>query len=263
LTLVLFAALTLGACAPTETGPGPTTFHATGTITAVIDGDTIEVDTSDGQLDIRLVATNAPEKGECYSDEARQHLAGAEGSTTTLEIVGVDQFDRTLAHVFVGERHLNLEMVVNGLAIASTPAGGDVYGDEILAAEQAAYDRRLGLWNATACGASEQPASVAIDPTGSFPDPGGPDEDDLDGETIRLVNSGTVDIDLSSWVLRDESSRNRYTFPNGVVLRPGARITVTSADAGWSPGGGPVWNNDGDMALLQDGLGTVVARWRY
>ena len=38
---------------------------------------------------------------------------------------------------------------------------------------------------------------------------------------------------------------------------------VTSADPGWDPGGGPVWNNSGDMALLLDRHGRVVARWRY
>lgn len=261
---MLFAALTFGACAAPETTPASTTTpRTTGTITTVVDGDTIEVDTPDGSLSVRLVAINAPERGECYSDEAREYLAGDEGSVATLEVVGVDQFDRALAHVFVGRRHLNLEMVARGLAIASTPAEGDVYGDEILGAEQDAYEQGLGLWNAGACGASRRPAAVAIDADRSHPDPSGPDDENLGAETITLVDEGTDDVDLSGWVLRDESSRNRYTFSDGVILEPGTGISVTSADPGWSPGGGPVWNNDGDMALLQDGLGTVVARWRY
>lgn len=262
--MALLAALTVGACGTPAATPTPTrTPDSSGTVTAVIDGDTIEVDTSDGSVRVRLVAINAPERGECHSDGAREHLADIEGSPTDLEVVGLDQFGRTLAHVFVGDRHLNLEMVANGLAIASTPDESDRHGDDILAAEEDAYQRGLGLWSAEACGAAGPLPPAAIDVEASTPDPGGPDDENLEAEEITLVDTGTIDVDLSGWVLRDESSRNRYTFPDGVVLEPGAGISITSADPVWSPGGAPVWNNDGDMVLLQDRLGTVVDRWRY
>jgi hypothetical protein len=40
-------------------------------------------------------------------------------------------------------------------------------------------------------------------------------------------------------------------------------MTINSADSGWFPGDGAVWNNDGDLVVLQDPTGTVAARWRY
>jgi hypothetical protein len=38
---------------------------------------------------------------------------------------------------------------------------------------------------------------------------------------------------------------------------------VTSDNPGWEPGGTPVWNNDGDMALLLTTGGAVASRQRY
>lgn len=229
----------------------------------MIDGDTLEVDTSHGPVLIRMAAINAPERDECHSEAALGHLAEDDGSKVKLEIVGSDQYGRALAHVFVGDRHLNLEMVSLGLAIASTPERGDVHGDDVLAAEETAYENSVGLWGAEACGASGSPANVVIAPERSSPDAPGPDDENLRSEIIALVNEGAVDVDLSGWIIRDESSRHRYTFQPGVTLGAGEELSITSADPGWSPGGGAVWNNDGDMALLQDSLGTVVDRWRY
>jgi micrococcal nuclease len=262
-TLALLSVLTIGACTSPNATPRATTPRTSGAITRVVDGDTIVVDTSDGSLSVRLVEINAPEADECYADQAREYLARDEGAVVTLEVVGVDQFERKLAHVFVGSRHLNLEIVEDGMAIAGTPDGDDIYGEAILAAEQDAYEQRLGLWGPGACGASGQPPTVAIDADRSTPDPIGPDDENLEAEMITLADLGTAPVDISGWVLRDESSRNRYKFADDVVLTPGARISITSADPGWTPGGGPVWNNHGDTALLQDDLGTVVDRWRY
>lgn len=247
-----------------QTGSVSTVTPATsGTITGVVDGDSLHVTTADGMLTVRLADINAPERGECYADEARSHLAGDEGSPVALEVVGTDQFDRALAFLSVGDRHLNLEMVTLGLAIALTPDPDDTRGADILAAERRAHDEGVGLWGPMACGERGPAADVVIDTGRSEPNPEGPDDEHLPDEYIVVANVGSADTDLSGWVLRDESSRNRYRFPVGTLIHPGERVVVASSDPGWSPGGGPVWNNDGDMALLQDDLGTVVDRWRY
>lgn len=254
----------MGACSPTQTGPvGAIMPATTGTITSVVDGDSLDVTTAEGSLTVRLADVNAPERGECYADEARSHLAGEEGSAATVEVVGTDQFDRALAYLSVGDRRLNLEMVTLGLAIALTPDPGETRGADILTAEQRAYDGGVGLWGPMACGDRGPEADVVIDIGRSEPNPDGPDDEHLQDEYIVVANVGSAAIDLSGWILRDESSRNRYRFPSGSLIRAGEHVAVTSSDPGWSPGGGPVWNNDGDMALLQDDLGTVVDRWRY
>ena len=219
--------------------------------------------TADGPLTVRLANVNAPERGECYADEARSHLADEEGSAAMVEVVGLDQFDRALAYVSVGDRPLNLEMVTLGLAIALTPDPGDTRGGDILSAEQSAYEKGVGLWGDTACGDRGPVADLVIDGGRSQPNPDGPDDEQLQDEYIVVANEGAADVDLSGWILRDESSRNRYRFAAGTVVPAGERVVVASSDPGWSPGGGPVWNNDGDMAVLQDDLGTVVDRWRY
>jgi hypothetical protein len=40
-------------------------------------------------------------------------------------------------------------------------------------------------------------------------------------------------------------------------------MTIRSTDPGWVPGGSPVWSNGGDMVLVLDETGRVVARHRY
>lgn len=179
----------------------------------------------------------------------------------TIEEFGEDQFGRTLAHVFHGDRHINLEMVEMGLSLASTPGADDPHGSAILDAEEGAYNERIGLWSSTACG-SEQVPDVVFEPASSVTDPPGPDDEVLEAETLTIANRTSDDIDLAGWILRDESTRHRFTF-GSLVLEPGDSMSIDSADPGWDPGASSVWNNVGDMALLQLPDGTVVARWRY
>jgi micrococcal nuclease len=213
---------------------------------------------------VRLVAINAPDRGECLADQARDYLIDTlRGETVRVEEIGTDQFDRTLGHVFVGDRHVNLEMVTMGLALASTPEESDSYRRAILDAEEAAYSNGVGLWAVDACGGSGEPAALSIDSGSSQPDPGGPDGANLGAELIVIRNDGDDAVDLGGWMIRDESTRHRFTFAEGTSIAPGESISVSSDSSGWDPGDGPVWNNEGDMALIQDPAGNIVARWRY
>ncbi|MFZ0013839.1 MAG: thermonuclease family protein [Acidimicrobiia bacterium] len=233
-------------------------------VTWVVDGDTIEVAVSGGQITVRLLAINAPDDGECFADDGLDHLIETlKGRRVSLETFGEDQYGRALAHVFMEDRHVNVEMVEMGLALASTPGEGDPYRDEILEAEQVAFEGGMGLWSAAACGSRGLLPQVVIDPELSVIDAAGPDDQNLSGETLDLVNEGADAVDTSGWILRDESSRHRFVFPLASRLERGERLRVASDDPGWDPGASPVWNNDGDMALLQMPDGTVVSRWRY
>lgn len=237
---------------------------ARGVVTRIVDGDSIEVDLTGEITEVRLVAVNTPDQGECFADRAREHLdESLLDRTVQLEIMGEDQFGRTLAHVFDGERHVNVELIEKGLALASTPGEDDPNATAILTAEDGAYGSKTGLWSPDACGPDRPPPGVAIDTDRSAVDPPGRDEDNLEGETIAIFNGTTETIDLTGWLLRDESTRHRFSFPRSVILGPGESLAVASSDTGWVPGDSPVWNNDGDMALLQLPDGTVVSRWRY
>jgi endonuclease YncB( thermonuclease family) len=237
--------------------------ESSGVVSRVTDGDSIEVDAEGVSTRVRLVAINTPDQGECFADTALAHLAEIDGATVRLEVMGTDQFGRTLAHVFEGDRHLNLELVREGLAVASTPDADDPYGQALLDAEDDAYAERTGLWGAEACGGSGEPPAVSFDVTSSVVDPVGPDDQNLGAEIVFIENRGNETVALDGWSLRDESTRHRYVFPEDSPIGPGEVIGVASDDPGWDPGGGPVWNNGGDLALLLDPMGTVVARWRY
>lgn len=233
-------------------------------VTRVVDGDTIDVEVSGETVEVRLVAINAPDEGECYADRSRDHLIETlRDEPVEIQVTGEDRFGRTLAHVFAGDRHINVEMIELGLAFAVTPEAGDPFASEVLGAEDGAYFSRAGIWAEDACGPGGALPLVSIDPERSDIDPEGADDSRLEDETLAIHNTGPEAIDLSGWILRDESTRHRFTFGAGALLGPGERVIVASSDTGWDPGQSAVWNNQGDMALLQLLDGTVVSRWRY
>lgn len=251
-------ALLLGACTP------PSAVTTTGGVTVppdaetvrpdhVVDGDTFEA----GGIRFRLDGINAPDRGECMYEEARDRLEDVLGATVALAATGTDQFGRTLARVHADGLWVNLDMVSAGLALAS---GGD---DVLLRAEDEAFRNRVGLWAVDACGAEGEIPAIAVEPALSVFDPPGPDEDVLGEEQVVLRNEGDHPVVLSGWKLRDESSLHRFTFAPGTTLAPREILVVSSADRGWDPGDNPVWNNGGDLVLVLDDHGRVIARHRY
>lgn len=235
---------------------------ATGTVTKVYDGDTLEIETTEGVITVRLAGINAPETDECFGDRAADHLEQVVGGgTVALERIGSDQFDRTLAYVLAGSTNVNLDLVERGLAIA-TSSGDEGLRPSLLMAEEDAYAGSIGLWAPDACGVSDGPGLI-IDGGGSEPNPPGPDGEVLDDERVVIVNDGDTTISMAGWTLRDESSLHRLVFGADTQLDAGSRLVISSDDPRWKPGQRPVWNNDGDMALLQDGMGNVIDRWRY
>jgi hypothetical protein len=231
----------------------------------VSDGDTVVVMTEGpDELTVRLAAVNAPDRGECHADESLALLEDiVGGGEVEMVRTGTDQFGRTLAHLYAGGSHVNLELVALGMALVVTPDPDDGLAGGLIGAEEQAFSSGLGLWGPDSCGRKTEIPELVIEAALSRVDPPGPDDERLAEELVVIVNPGSVGVDLSGWLLRDESARHRFTFPVGTSLGPGDRLTVSSDDEGWSPGDGPVWNNGGDVALLLDPVGTVVARWRY
>jgi endonuclease YncB( thermonuclease family) len=244
------------ACTASKSSPATSQPETTlATIVWVHDGDTIEVEQNGRAFDVRLDGINAPDQDECFYEESTDHLIDTlKDREVGLDVTGEDQFDRVLALVWDGEVSVNQDLVLRGMAIATTPGEDD---QSLITAEATAYANGEGLWGGCAVGPAPdvEIESLAFDPAG-------PDDEVLDAESVVLVNRDSIPVDLEGWVLRDESSRHRYRFDD-VTLEPGEGVTVTSAHPGWSPGGSAVWNNEGDMALLLDENGRVVARYRY
>ncbi|MFZ0493588.1 MAG: thermonuclease family protein [Acidimicrobiia bacterium] len=255
LLALLLLVVTSSACAPTRIAP-----LSEVAVTRVIDGDTFDVGTSR----VRLIGVNAPEHDECFGTEATEELARLiQGATVTLETdaQAYDAYGRALAYTYLDGRSVNLDLVAGGFALAQAYPPNTRHQDELNAAMTAAQDHRIGMWAEDACGRSSDDVSIES----IAANPPGPDENVLDEETITIV--ATSSADLTGWVLRDGSSSHRFHLPNGFVLN--GRVTIhsgcgtdTTTDLFWCADG-PIWDNDGDTALIYDESGALVDAVTY
>jgi endonuclease YncB( thermonuclease family) len=217
----------------------------------VTDGDSFRAVLAGIVTRARLFGINAPELDECFGPEAAARFSElAAGRSGSIVEHGRDQFDRVLVELTIDGVSVNRLLVEEGYAL------GDGFGSLEVAAEEG----DAGMW--VEC-RSRYPViieSVAADPPGS-------DEDNLSGEVVTLRSEGSQPVDLTNWVLRDSSSRHRFTFPDW-LLSPNETVAVSSGCeesetmlAWCSPG--PVWNNEGDHALLIDAAGKIADHFRY
>lgn len=251
-----------GAAAGPAAAPTPPGDARPARLLAVLDGDSLEMDLDGAVEEVRLAGVNTPERAECWSDAARDAASRlVEGALLLVAPTGRDRYGRLIGFVWADGDLVNLRLLEAGAALAVTL--DHRYAREFLAAEESAFSTGAGMWAPDACG---PPTAASVAVAGAEPDPPGPD-DDPDGEWVEIANRGGP-VDLTGWVLRDESSTHRFTFPKGFTLGAGDRVTVRSG--GGSDGGGTlywdegsVWNNGGDTVLLLDEHGNVVDRYRY
>ena len=282
-TSLLIAALLLAGCTPASDSPSTTFESGTDTggetsatsppgtaaeVVHVFDGDSLLVAIDGEEAEIRLLGINAPEGTECHGDKARSTLTQLlNGGVVTLvaDDEDTDQVGRLLRYVFVDALNANLALLANGDAIALQ---GDHSAEaDFVAISDAAAAARLGLWAADACGSTPPPTDIAIVDYEYNPD--GRDEADKNGEWIAVANTGSDTVDMSRWILRDESTQHRFVFPDGFSLGPSQEVLVhtgcgddDSSHLYWCAGD-PVWSNGGDTILLQLEDGTVVSHDRF
>lgn len=233
-------------------------------VVRVLDGDSLLAIVDGIETEVRLQGVNAPERDECLGEDARNRLEEVLDSGP-VQIAGTDfdQFDRLLGIVTAGGLAVNVTQVADGLAIPL--AAESPIDDLVLAAEERARALGVGIWNPESCGTGPLPEVVILSVE---PDPPGRDEEALDHERVVIRNRTDVPQDLTGWVLRDESTANRFGFPSGTVIESGSEIEVV---VGCEPAPDrltwcndrPVWNNGGDTALLLDANGRIVDLYRY
>jgi len=126
----------------------------------VIDGDTITATCDDSRLKIRFYGIDAPETvkvnrrsnqvtkpGQPYGSEAESALkAKIWGQKIRIAVMAVDRYKRLVSFVFVGNRNINREMVVDGWAWAYRQYLNGSYRSEFILLEEQARKRRIGLW---------------------------------------------------------------------------------------------------------------------
>jgi endonuclease YncB( thermonuclease family) len=254
----------------------PAEERVTGIVTDVTDGDTVTMSIDGADATVRLLGINAPEMDECWGPEATAALSSLVLGKKVLLATGeedVDPFGRLLRFLYLDEgtdiELVNATMVESGNAV--TVQGGNPFAASMKATEARAYQSGRGMWGTFACGDTEGLTAdrPVIRVEELVYDPTGPDDDALDQEYITIGNEGYGRVSISGWVLRDESSTNRLTFPRGTVLAVGDTITVVTGCEGgpanaihWCSDT-PIWSNDGDTAIVNDTLGNAVIWYTY
>jgi micrococcal nuclease len=250
-----------------DPGAAPPAGGEMATVTSITDGDTLDVSLAGGGPDtVRLIGTNSPEPGECFADESSRTLStlipvGTEVAMT-VDVSDRDQYDRLLRYLWLGGMSVNEEMVRRGAAISRRYPPDTTMAARLDQAQAEAQDRQLGLWEPDACGPD---AGTEIVLTMIEADAPGDDNENLNAEYVQLSNRGDIAVDMTDWVLKDESASHRFEFPAGFTLGAGAGLTIftgcgpdSATSLHWCNVGGAVWNNDGDTAFLLDHNGNIV-----
>ena len=116
-----------------------------GKVTAVKDGDTVEMLVNGKPLRIRLFGIDCPEKGQPFGEKARQYTARlCFGKVVKAKKVDMDRYGRTVAEVSLPDgSDLNMQLVQAGYAWQYTYYSKSV---EMTQAQASAKAARRGLW---------------------------------------------------------------------------------------------------------------------
>lgn len=268
-----------------------------GTVTDVVDGDTVEVRVDGEVRTVRLLAVDTPEKTPSNEDPSEYGVTTESGERCLLRYANdatrymsqsldgervallydanepeTDVYGRTLAYVYVNGELFNDDLVKRGLARVYTEADAE-REDEFLAYERRAKQANEGLWACDdAQSTIDRPAdgrtSLAV--TEIHADAPGNDNDNKNGEWVVVTNEGNEAMDLTGYVVSDEAG-HAYVFPDGFTLDAGRSVTLhtgsgtdTATELYWNYGGATaVWNNGGDTVTVTDDRGNVVASRQY
>jgi len=126
----------------------------------IYDGDTIQVRTRLGQkYKIRFAGIDAPETkkivrgrvksyGQPFAKQAKVFLEKRVlRRNVRIEVYGVDQYQRLLAFVFLGEQNLNVTLVREGLSEVYHNGTFGPYKSDIYKAERLAREEMKGIWS--------------------------------------------------------------------------------------------------------------------
>lgn len=274
---------------------GASCLYWTGTVKAVHDGDTIDVDVAgDGTatpqrvrllgiqaMEIRVYSSDpAKRTGECSAEPATvrlQKLLSAAGNKVRLKA-------RSASSTATGARALRSVEVYSGGAwrdvgttlVREGHALWQSMGYEYFRnaannlAQHQARAAGANLWNADRCRADVwKPANLAVEV--NWDADGTDGTSNLNGEWARIRNNGSTDVGIGGWWFRESGYRGTYghgfTFPAGTVVRAGGSVFVhagsgsnTATHFYWGLSASPFENVTGGAAALGDG-GFVFDRY--
>lgn len=142
-----------------------------GTVIAVLDGDTVLVARGSGRpVKVRLAGIDAPEKAQEYGVESRKSLLEMVlRKQVQISSKAVDDYGRLVAEISVDGLSINHEQVRRGMAWDYSRFHGN---RELLALQREARQARRGLWAGEAIiepaqWRKQHPLALAVSPAGA------------------------------------------------------------------------------------------------
>jgi micrococcal nuclease len=144
----------------------PAARSLTGTVTHVVDGDTIAVLLDGHAVKVRYIGMDTPEtRHPIRGEEPGGREAAAVnrrlvlGKTVRLEldVREWDRYRRLLAYVYVGDVMINAELVRLGCAHAVMVPPNVAHARHLARLEREAREARRGLWGHPSCGETRGP----------------------------------------------------------------------------------------------------------
>ncbi len=116
-----------------------------GKVTRIIDGDSILVtDSKSVEYEVQLEGIDAPEIKQDFGKESAEGLSKLlKDKTVRITWKSKDNFERPLAQVYDGDKHINMEMIKTGMAWHFKRYNKD---EELAKAETSAKEAKKGLW---------------------------------------------------------------------------------------------------------------------
>lgn len=286
LVTLLLSCICLG-CVFSDEGQTPKVKLVKVKVERVIDGDTIEVQMPNDEIEIvRYESINAPELRQPYYEEARkanERLVGdriiwlefneQEGKRVR------DRNRRLLAYAYLDP---NGKQLVNALLVRDGWAKVDIRGvknntspddfrlkwiHQLIQLQINAVTNRRGWWSAQEFYPDSPLAIAFIQYWGN-------------DEVVYIVNRSTKAINIAGWILRDRANQKvnlKLLLGDKPILKPGGVLRIHSGpakgrrrrpvfhdnqiDAFWT--GKYIWNNDGDEARLISPDGKVIYGYEY
>lgn len=230
----------------------------------VIDGDTIVL--RDGRV-VRYLGVNAPERFEDLYEVAtganKELVLGKEIKVIFDPRHPYDGGGRLLGYVFVDAILVNAELLRRGYAHLFCLEPIEYYRFFYQCQEEARQTRR-GIWGLKEYAGPFKVTTVKGDSPGD-------DRYNLNGEYVRICNISPLRQSLRGFCLCNRRGIC-YTFPGG-ELDPGYTALLFSGPGADDLGGpqlrfywgsnAPLWDNDGDLAILFDPQGEVICRFTF
>ena len=253
-----------GPSAEAESGRDESSEGVPASLDRVIDGDSLELMIDGEPVEVRLLSINAPElytlddAESCNGSAARDHLTGLIEAAGSLRFIAgeEDRFGRQLGELLVDGQPVTAMMVEDGWALALWSGENPAQTEAMMAAAAA----EVGIWG-DRCGVADSGDLAVVD---WQVDPPGRDDENITDEWVVIANEGSESVDLDGWMIRDETTTNRYRI-DGYTLAAGDELRFRSGSG--AIGGGdyylgsrfPVWSNRGETVLLVDPEGRVAA----